>query len=166
MSTSTLIQYLNPTQNTISGGTTPVGASSSNRSQTETFLTETAIVAGEWVQFDLGQTGASKVLVVEPAVAAAVGGTLNALVVGVALDTVTGTATSPATVQVVVSGYVAEANMVIGTNPGNPLGLINGATTGQAAWIPVAVTNGAGPCGVALSAAPAGVGEAWVYKQF
>lgn len=161
MATSTLIQYLDKTQNTASGGTTPVGASSSNRSQTETFLTETAIVAGDWVMFDTAQTGASKVLVVKQADA---NGTGNPLVVGVALDSVTGTATSPQTVRVTVAGYVAAANVANAVASAGVALTVEAAGVGRAVAITAADTGPA--CGVSLSAPAANVAEVWVYKQF
>jgi hypothetical protein len=161
MATSTLIQYLDKTQNTASGGTVAVGASSSNRSQTETFLTEGAIVAGDWVMFDTGQTGASKVLVVMQAGANGLG---NPLVVGVALESVTGTVTSPQPVRVTVAGYVAAANV------NNLVAAAGVALIVEAAGIGRAVACTAAdigpPCGVSLSAPAANVADVWVYKQF
>ena len=166
MATSTLIQYLDKSQTTATGSTTPVGARASDRSQTETFLAETTITAGQWVQFDTAQSGASKVLVVKTAVPGPGVAAINALVVGVALDSVVGTATAPQPVRVVVSGYVETANITTGTAVGEPLGLTSGATAGKCDALAAAITNGASPCGVALSVAAANVGSAWVYKQF
>lgn len=163
MATSTLIQYLDKTQNTISGGTTPVGASSSNRSQTETFLTETAITAGDWVAFDTTQTGASRVLVVIVAGASANG---NPTTVGVALESVTGTATSPQPIKVVVSGYCDVAKTNGGPVAGQPL--VVQTVAGDADVAGAGIT--APPCGVCLgdpTAGPlAGFNAVWVYKQF
>lgn len=161
MATSTLIQYLNKTQNTIFGGTTPVGESSSDRSQTETFLAETAIVAGDWVEFDTAQTGASKVLVVKQATANGLG---NPLVCGVALESVTGTATSPEPVKVCVAGYVSAANVANAVAAAGVALTVEAAGLGRAVAITAADTGPA--CGVSLSAPVANVAEVWVYKQF
>ncbi len=158
MATSTLIQYLNPTQNTISGGTTPVGASTSDRSQTETFLTNGVITAGDWVAFDTTQTGASRVLFVDQAAAVALG---NGLVCGVALESVDGSlSTKP--IKVVISGY-AEA-LTTGAVAGNPLAVVATLATAQ---VNVAA-NIASACGVALEASAVGplLTAVWVYKQF
>jgi len=161
MATSTLVQYLEKTQVTGTGGTTPVGASTSNRSQVEQFLAETTVTAGDWVEFDTAQTGASKVLVVKQATANGLG---NPLVCGVALATVTGTVTSPAVVSVCVGGYVASANVA------NAVGAAGVALTVEAAGAGQAVAIGAadvGPaCGVSLAAPVANKAEVWVFKRF
>jgi hypothetical protein len=161
MATSTLVQYLEKTQVTVSGGTTPVGASTSNRSQVEEFLAETTVTAGDWLEFDTAQTGASKVLVVRQATA---NGTGNPLVCGVALATVTGTATSPAVVRVCVGGYVAKANVANAVAAAGVALSVDAAGAGQAVAITAADTGPA--CGVSLSAPVANVAEAWIYKRF
>ena len=161
MATSTLVQYLEKTQVTVSGGTTPVGASTSNRSQVEEFLAETTVTAGDWLEFDTAQTGASKVLVVKQATA---NGTGNPLVVGVALSTVTGTATSPAVVRVCVGGYVASANVANAVGGAGVALTVEAAGAGQAVAITAADTGPA--CGVSLSAPVANVCDAWIYKRF
>jgi hypothetical protein len=161
MATTNILQYLEKTQVTVSGGTTPVGASTSNRSQVEQFLAETTVTAGDWVEFDIAQTGASKVLVVRQATANGLG---NPLVCGVALATVTGTATSPAVVSVCVGGYVASANVA------NAVAAAGVALIVEAAGVGRAVACGVGDvgpaCGVTLTAPVANVAEVWVYKQF
>ena len=161
MATTNILQYLEKTQVTVSGGTTPVGASTSNRSQVEQFLAETTVTAGDWVEFDTAQTGASKVLVVRQATANGLG---NPLVCGVALATVTGTATSPAVVSVCVGGYVASANVANAVGAAGVAVIVEAAGVGRA----VACTNAdVGPaCGVTLTAPVANVAEVWVYKQF
>ena len=161
MATTNILQYLEKTQVTVSGGTTPVGASTSNRSQVEQFLAETTVTAGDWVEFDIAQTGASKVLVVRQATANGLG---NPLVCGVALATVTGTATSPAVVSVCVGGYVASANVANAVAAAGVAVIVEAAGVGRA----VACTNAdVGPaCGVTLTAPVANVAEVWVYKQF
>jgi len=160
MATSTLVQYLEKSQTTISGGTVPVGADSSNRSQTETFLTETAIVKGDWVAVDTSQTGASKVLVVVQAGVVATG---NGLAIGVALESVTGTVASPQQVKVCVAGYCETANVLAATAAGSSLSAAI-TTAGRAASTAAGSFN---TCGVALTLATAGnVAEVLVYKQF
>ena len=77
MATSTLIQYLQAGE----------AGDTMNRGQVETFLTAGTITAGDAVALDLSQTGANKALFVVEAPANA-----NAIVIGVALDTVVGTA--------------------------------------------------------------------------
>lgn len=161
MATSTLVQYLEKTQNTASGGTTPVGASTSNRSQVEEFLAETTVTAGDWLEFDTAQTGASKVLVVKQATA---NGTGNPLVCGVALTSVVGTATSPAVVRVCVGGYVASANVANAVAAAGVALTVEAAGAGQAVAITAADTGPA--CGVSLSAPVANRAEVWIYKQF
>lgn len=161
MATSTLIQYLEKTQNLAGGGTTPVGASTSNRSQVEEFLAETTVTAGDWLEFDTAQTGASKVLVVRQAQA---NGTGNPLVCGVALTTVTGTATSPAVVRVCIGGYVASANVANAVAAAGVALTVEAAGVGRAVAITAADTGPA--CGVSLSAPVANVAEVWIYKQF
>jgi hypothetical protein len=161
MATSTLVQYLEKTQVTASGGTTPVGASTSNRSQVEEFLAETTVTAGDWLEFDTAQTGASKVLVVKQATA---NGTGNPLVCGVALATVTGTAASPAVVRVCIGGYVAAANVANAVAAAGVALVVDAAGAGQAVAITAADT---GPsCGVSLSAPVGNKAEVWIYKQF
>ena len=161
MATSTLVQYLEKTQNTASGGTVAVGASSSNRSETETFLTESAITKGQWVSLDLGQTGASKCLVVLTAAAVAAG---NASVIGVALESVTGTATAPQPIRVCISGF-SEALVTAAIAVRTPLVVVG--TAGQAQSFTVA-TDTAPPCGIPLiiALAPPLLTEVFVYKQF
>ena len=160
MATSTLVQYLETTANLAAGGTTTLGGDISDRRQVETFLTVGAITAGQWVMFDVAQTGAAKVVVVTPAAIVAAG---NALTVGVALEAVTGTVASPQPVKVVVAGYVGSANVDAGVAAGNPLAAAEAAigsagVAGAGVTIPV--------CGVALTAVAAGKAEVWVYKQF
>ena len=163
MATSTLIQYLDKTQNTASGGTVAVGASSSNRSETETFLTESAITKGQWVSFDIAQTGASKVLVVVTAPLVANG---NGAVIGVALESVTGTATSPQPIRCCISGFCeALVDSVNVTAARTPL-VVDTGTAGIASIH--ATTDLAPACGLSLIVPQASplLTEVLVYKQF
>jgi hypothetical protein len=162
MATSTLVQYLETTANLAAGGTTTLGGDISDRCQTETFLTVTAITAGQWVAFDTTQTGAAKVVVVSAAPSTFALG--NPLVVGVAVETVTGTVASPQPVKVVVGGYVASAavdNAVVAA--GTSLVVDNTAVGRANAY---AAADTANPCGVSLTAAAGNLAAVWVYKQF
>jgi hypothetical protein len=158
MATSTLVQYLEKTQVTVSGGTTPVGASTSNRSQVEEFLAETTVTAGDWLEFDTAQTGASKVLVVRQATANGLG---NPLVCGVALTAAT---VAGQTVDVVVGGYVASANVANAVAAAGVALTVEAAGAGQAVAITAADTGPA--CGVSLAAPVANKAEVWIFKRF
>lgn len=160
MATSTLLQYLETTGTSIAGASVALGADISNRSQTETFLTAGAITAGDWVMLDTTQTGPARVVFVAQTGIVATG---NPLCVGVAQQTVTGTATSPQPVRVVVAGYVESANVDGAVVAGSPLsaGALAAGRAGVATGASIVV------CGVALAVdAPANVGPVWVYKQF
>jgi len=158
MATSTLIQYLETTQVSGLGVTSSIGPATSDRSQVETFLAGGSITSGDWVIFDTSATGPTRVLQVikSPATAG------NPLVLGVALNTVT----SGQKVNVVVSGYVASANVVSGVLKGEAI-VSSGATAGRALKYATGTHTNAGPCGVALEDASAGnVAAVWVHKQF
>jgi hypothetical protein len=161
MATSTLVQYLETTGKSVTtGADVQLGGGISNRSQVETFLTAGAIVAGDWVMFDTTQTGAARVAFVAQTGVVATG---NPLCAGVALKSVTGTATSPQPVEVVVSGYAETANVDGAVVAGSPLSA-GAAVAGRAG-----VATGASivVCGTALAVdAPVNVGPVWVYKQF
>lgn len=162
MATSTLVQYLETTSNLATGGTTTLGGDISDRRQVESFLTATAITAGQWVAFDTTQTGAARVAVVVSAPNTFALG--NPLVVGVALKSVTGTATNPLPIEVVVSGYAATAavdNAVVAA--GTAL-VVDNTAVGRANALAAADTANA--CGVSLAAAAGNVAPVWVYKQF
>ena len=158
MATTQIIQYLETSQVTGLGVSAPVGASTMDRSQVETFLAGGVISAGDWVAFDTTKTGANRVLyVVQAATVATVG---NPLVVGVALEAA---AAAGAKVNVVVSGYVASASVDAATVAGSPLcGPIN--TAGRADINVAATTSGL--CGVALEADTANYAAVWVCKKF
>ena len=149
MATSTLVQILEAGE----------PSSVMNRRQVETFLTTGTIAAGDWVAFDTTKTGADKLLSVIEAGASANG---NATTVGVALNAAVGTASIPAQVEVVVSGYVEEANTNGGPAAGSPLVVQTVAGAADAAGAGIT----APPCGVALAATVAGKAEVWVYKRF
>ena len=145
MATSTLIQKLD------SG--TEFGAATSNRSQTETYLAASAIVAGDWVQFDSSKTGADRTLYVAQCAADALGG----VTIGVALDSATA-ADQP--VRVVVAGYVESANVVTGVAADAPLSVDTTAGRAHAADAANAVI-----CGVCLDTAALNAAPVYVYKR-
>jgi hypothetical protein len=157
MATSTLVQFLG-------GGE---GADTSNRRQTETFYAAGAITAGDFVALDVSQTGPDKALFIVQAPAAAGNGTT----IGVATETATGTAATPAKVRVVIAGYVASANVATGTAAGAAL-----TTTATAGRVGAAtyVGDGSGAAAVALpnvvavalTLAAANTAEVMVIKRF
>jgi hypothetical protein len=181
MATSTLIQKLDGTAliSNISGSpgsyTSVSTPDVSNRSQVETFVVKRAtgstagtvtIVKGDWVAFDTSQSGAERVLCVDQAEIVAAG---NALVLGVALDSVTVTvptatgAVNQALCRVVVGGYVEVANVLATTALGVTLSACI-TTAGRAA---ATVAGSLNSCGVTLAIADASnVAPCWVYKQF
>jgi hypothetical protein len=135
MATSTLVQYLNTTTNLAAGGTTQVGVTPSNRRQVETFLTRTAIVKGQLVAVDVSlmATDATGGLTAATVIAADFNSaTVQKIVVGVALESVTGTATSPQDVQVVVRGPATTVPLAtVGCAVGDPLVLDTAGATGS-----------------------------------
>ena len=152
MSDSTLIQFLEPGQS----------AEVMNRRQIETFLAEGAISAGDVVALDTSKSGADRVLFVTEAGAVATG---NPLAIGVATETVSGSAADPAKVKVVVSGYAANVDATAGTI------LIGAALTVRAAGEvdTVATTDTAGIFAVALEAKGATVANRvaiHIFKRF
>ncbi len=173
MATNDMLQYLEPAA---SGGT----ATASNRRQVETFLVRNVngsgvtvtINAGDWVAFDMGRAGSDKALYVIPSPAAAGAGTI----VGVADETVSipepplpaGTVVEK-TIRVVISGYVASANVATGVGAG--VSLMASATAGRAAQATVDATGGAtepapAVCGMCLTLAAGNVAEVMVVKRF
>jgi len=155
MATSTLVQFLDAGE----------AADTMNRRQVETFFAAGAITAGDFVALDVGQTGADKALFIVQAPAAAGHGTT----IGVATETVTGSAANPAQVRVVIAGYVASANVTTGSAAGSALtptgtaGRVGAAqydpTLGSAQPLPNVVA-------VALTTASGNTAEVMVCKRF
>jgi len=176
MATSTLIQYLETTTNLAAGGTTQVGVSPGNRRQVETFLTETAITVGQLVALDGAKlaTDASGGLTMATVITADFNSApVRKMVVGVAIEAVTGTATSPQFIKVCVRGVVTGVVTTGVTAVGQTLildaaggaGACQGQATqvdeGGAAIVPL------GPAiGYALTVAAAGVCTAYVRGLF
>ena len=157
MATTNIVQYLNHTGKSVTtGASVELGTSPLDRLQYETFLTESAIVKGQAVSLDLSKiaadpTGGFAALTV----IAAVGNVATKkCVVGIAAQSVTGTATSPQPVTVIVrgpallvpaTGAIAQGAGVV-VDSGGGLGAVETAAAGS-------LTN---HVGVAMSAAAAG----------
>ena len=155
MATSTTIQYLLATAKDEFGATVTL-PTASNRRQIETFIAGAAITSGDWVMFDTAATGAARVLTVIQATFAATG---QPLTVGVAIQSATAAGES---VDVVVGGYVENANVATAVTVGQGLSIsaVNGRGSAAAA------TALAPFCGVALEGAASNLCDVWVIKQF
>ena len=134
MATSTILQYLENAGNAIGGGTVQLGLSPSNRQQFETFLTETAVVKGQLVSVDVTKMatdatgGFTSLNVIASDFNSA---TVQKIVVGVASESVTGTATSPQPVKVIVRGPASAVPLAtVGCGVGDPLVLDTAGATG------------------------------------
>lgn len=156
MATSTLLQKLD--------GETDFGASTSNRSQVETFLAGGTVAVGDWVMFDSSQTGADRVLYVIEATGVVIHG--NGAAFGVVKSSAepSGALTSGSRINVIVAGYASSASVGATTTADvllvGPIG-----TAGMAE--PFAAGTTEGRCiGQALDAATANVAPVWVFKTF
>ena len=127
----------------------------SDRRETQIFKAAAAVVAGDWLQFDLSQTGSDKMLYVIQALATANG---NATIAGVALHS----AAAGERVEVVVRGFVEEAAVTTAVGPGRALVVDTTNGRGDVA----AATDLVSPCGVALTLAAANVAEVYVNRNF
>jgi hypothetical protein len=125
MATQTLLQYLDTAGVSVSGAVTQFGLSPSNRQQFETFNTETAITKGQLVAVDVVKmsTDATGGLTAATVITADFNSaTVQKIVVGVAAESVTGTATSPQPVKVIVRGPASSVPLVtVGCAVGDPL---------------------------------------------
>jgi len=134
MATSTLLQYLETSGVSVSGAVVQNGVTPSNRLQTETFLTETAITAGQLVAVDTAKlaTDASGGLTAATVITADFNTSpVRKIVVGVAAESVTGTATAPAFVKVIVRGPAAAVPLAtVGCAVGDPVVLDTAGGTG------------------------------------
>lgn len=148
MATSTLIQFLDAGE----------ASDTSNRRQIETFIAGGAIAKGDWVQPDLSKASGDEMLYAIEAAGVATKGNPGAI--GVALAA----AAAGDQVRVVVSGYVAEANVagavVAGDSLVGPIG-----TAGRAEIEVPGTTTGA-VCGYALDADTANLAPVMVVKRF
>jgi hypothetical protein len=176
MATSTLVQYLDTTANLATGGTTQVGISPGNRRQVETFNTETAITVGQLVALDGAKlaTDASGGLTMATVITADFNSApVRKMVVGVALASVTGTATSPQPIRVCVRGVVTGVVTTGVTAVGDTLILDAAGGAGACQAQPVSVNEAGaavvplGPAiGYALTIAAAGTCTAYVRGLF
>jgi hypothetical protein len=135
MATTTILQYLQNTGKSVtSGASVFLGTTPLDRLQTETFLTETAIVKGQVVALDVTKmatdaTGGSTALTVIAADFNSA--TVQKLVVGVAQASVTGTATNPQPVTVIVRGPALAVPAVGAIAIGSPVILDPAGATGS-----------------------------------
>jgi len=171
MATTNILNYLENTGNSISGGTVQLGTTPLDRLQTETFLTETAITKGQLVAVDVTKmatdaTGGYTALTVIAADFNSA--TVQKVVVGVAQQSVTGTATSPQPVTVVVRGpasYTAKVDAGgagVGVAVGDPLILDLAGGTGLAQVNTAANTLHVVGYGLSAVAAAGGTGVMYV----
>lgn len=135
MATTNILQYLENTGKSVTtGADVQLGTSPLNRLQTETFLTETAIVKGQLVAVDVAKMGtdASGGLTALTVIAADFNSaTVQKIVIGVAQQSVTGTATSPQPVSVILRGPAAAVPLAtVGCAVGDPLVLDTAGGTG------------------------------------
>jgi hypothetical protein len=135
MATTNILNYLETTGKSVTtGADTQLGLSPLNRLQVETFLCETAIVKGQLVAVDVVKMatdttgGLTAVTVIAADFNSA---TVQKIVVGVAAESVTGTATSPQLVKVVIRGPASAVPLVtVGCAVGDPLVLDTAGGTG------------------------------------
>ena len=177
MATTTLIQYLESTGKSVTtGADTQLGNSPLNRQQVETFLTETAITKGQLVALDGAKivTDASGGLTSLTVITADFDSApVRKMVVGVALEAVTGTATSPQPIKVCIRGVVTGVVTTGATAVGQTLILDSaggaGACLGQAVSVNeagIAVVPLGPAIGYALTIAAAGTCTAYVRGLF
>lgn len=176
MATTTILQYLESAGVSVSGAVVQNGNSPLNRRQVETFLTETAITAGQLVSIDAAKlaTDASGGLTSLTVITADFNSApVRKVVVGVALESVTGTATSPQPVKVCIRGVVSGVLTTGVTAVGDTLILDAAGAAGTAAAQPVSVNEAGaavvplGPAiGYALTIAAAGTCTAYIRGLF
>jgi hypothetical protein len=135
MATTSILNYLETTGKSVTtGADVQLGTSPLNRLQVETFLCETAIVKGQLVAVDVAKmvTDTSGGLTALTIIAADFNSaTVQKIVVGVAAESVTGTATSPQLVKVVIRGPATSVPLVtVGCAIGDPLVLDTAGGTG------------------------------------
>ena len=135
MATTTILQYLQHKGVSAAGASVELGTSPLDRIQTETFLTETAITAGQLVAVDVTKmatdpTGGFTALTVIAADFNSA--TVQKIAVGIAQASVTGTATNPQPITVVVRGPCrASLLATVGCAVGDPLVLDTAGAAGS-----------------------------------
>jgi len=136
MATTTILQYLQHKGVSAAGASVELGTSPLDRIQTETFLTETAITKGQLVAVDVSKmtadpTGGFTALTVVAADFNA-GPPVQKIAVGIAAASVTGTATNPQPITVVVRGPAAASSLAtVGCAVGDPLVLDTAGAAGS-----------------------------------
>jgi hypothetical protein len=169
MATSTLVQYLEASGVSVSGASVAFGTTPSDRLQKETFLTESAITKGQLVALDVTKmatdtTGGSTALTVITADYNSA--TVQKIVVGVAAASVTGTATSPQPVEVIVRGPALAVPAVGAIAQGDPVVLdpagAAGSCAAQGAYNSASANLVSEAVGFAMTAAAAGVVNVYV----
>jgi len=135
MATTTILQYLQHKGVSASGSSVEYGTSPLDRIQTETFMCETAITAGQLVAVDVSKmgtdpTGGFTALTV---VAADFNSApVQKIAVGIAQSSVTGTTANPQPIVVVVRGPCQASSLfTAGCAVGDPLVLDTGGATGS-----------------------------------
>jgi hypothetical protein len=176
MATTTILQYLDGAGVSASGAVVQNGNSPLNRQQVETFLTETAITKGQLVSLDAAKlsTDSSGGLTSLTVITADFNSApVRKIVVGVALESVTGTATSPQPVKVCIRGVVTGVVTTGVTAVGSTLILDSAGGAGACQAQPAQVDEGGAaivplgpPIGYALTVAAAGACTAYIRGLF
>jgi hypothetical protein len=167
MATNTLLQRLD-----FQADTTGSSVAASDRRQTERFrlkipagggtITHTA---GDWMQFDTGESGPDMTLTVAADINTFTLG--NPLIAGVLLADVSEVQTASiryVEVDLVVAGYAAVASVANAVAAAGVALVVDNTAAGQA--VAIAAADTASACGVSLGAAGGNLAEVWVYKQF
>lgn len=173
MATTNILQYLQHKGTSISGASVELGTSPLDRLQTETFLTESAIVKGQVVSLDMAKmvadsSGGYSALTVITGVGNVV---TKTCVVGVAAESVTGTATNPQPVKVIVRGPALSVPSTGAIAQGAPVIL---DPAGGAGTVKIQVTVNEGgvatyqvteAIGIAMTAAAANLVNVYVFGK-
>jgi len=172
MATTSILNYLESTGKSVTtGADVQLGSSPLNRLQVETFLCETAIVKGQAVSADFAKMvtdtsgGLSAVTVI-----AGVGNVVTkTCVVGIAAETVTGTATSPQPVKVITRGPALAVPSVGAIAQGAPVILDTAGGVGsviiQANYDAAVTAPVKEAIGIAMTAAAANLVNIYVFGK-
>ena len=169
MATSTLIQYLNQTD-AVTGAS--LGVTPSDRLKVETFLCGSTITKGQVVALDVTKmatdtTGGTTALTVIAADYNSA--TVQKIVVGVAAETVAGTASQSLPVRVIVRGPALSVPAVGAIAQGDPVILdpagAAGSCAAQGAYNAASANLVSEAFGFALTAAAAGVVNVYVLNK-
>lgn len=176
MATTTILQYLETSAVSASGAAVQLGNSPLNRQQSETFLCETAITKGQLVALDGAKlaTDSSGGMTSATVITADFNSApVRKMVVGVAAESVTGTATNPQPVKVIVRGVVTGVVTTGATAVGQTIILDSAGGAGACQGQPTQVDEGGaaivplGPAlGYALTVAAAGACTVYIRGLF